>query len=66
MTAAGTAPLLRMEGITKHYGGVRALEEIRRVDPGLNQEICHMMDLGVRTVTLAARDLLEATEPEIA
>ena len=26
---AGTAPLLRMEGITKHYGGVRALEDVR-------------------------------------
>lgn len=44
--------------------GVRDLSEIRRVDPGLNQEICHMMDLGVRTVTLAARELLAATEPD--
>ena len=26
---AGAAPLLRMEGITKHYGGVRALEDVR-------------------------------------
>ena len=26
---AGTAALLRMEGITKHYGGVRALEDVR-------------------------------------
>ena len=26
---AATAPLLRMEGITKHYGGVRALEDVR-------------------------------------
>ena len=24
-----TAPLLRMEGISKHYGGVRALEDVR-------------------------------------
>ena len=23
------APLLRMEGISKHYGGVRALEDVR-------------------------------------
>ena len=28
MTVAA-APLLRMEGITKHYGGVRALEDVR-------------------------------------
>ncbi len=27
--AGGTAPLLRMEGISKHYGGVRALEDVR-------------------------------------
>ena len=26
---AGNAPLLRMEGISKHYGGVRALEDVR-------------------------------------
>ena len=26
---AGTGPLLRMDGITKHYGGVRALEDVR-------------------------------------
>ena len=25
----GTQPLLRMEGISKHYGGVRALEDVR-------------------------------------
>jgi len=25
----GTEPLLRMEGITKHYGGVRALEDVQ-------------------------------------
>ncbi|MET0294240.1 MAG: glycosyltransferase family 9 protein [Phenylobacterium sp.] len=46
--------------------GTRTLEEIRRVDPGFKQEICHMMDLGVRTVTLAAGELLAATEPELA
>jgi ribose transport system ATP-binding protein len=26
---AGAAPLLRMEGISKHYGGVRALQDVR-------------------------------------
>ena len=26
--AGDTAPLLRMEGISKHYGGVRALEDV--------------------------------------
>ena len=26
---AGTQPLLRMQGISKHYGGVRALEDVR-------------------------------------
>ena len=27
--AGGTVPLLRMEGISKHYGGVRALEDVQ-------------------------------------
>ncbi|MDX9997638.1 MAG: glycosyltransferase family 9 protein [Phenylobacterium sp.] len=78
MAAAAGAPTLGLFGPSDEqlYGpwgeharavrGVRTLEEIRRVDPGLDQKICHMMDLGVRTVTLAARELLEATEPELA
>lgn len=78
MAAAAGTPTLGLFGPSDEqlYGpwgeharavrGVRTLDEIRRVDPGLNQEICHMMDLGVRTVTLAARELLEATEPELA
>lgn len=40
----------------------RSLDEIRAVDPDLNQAVCHMMDLNVRTVVQAARQLLIETE----
>jgi len=42
--------------------GPREFEQIRAVDPGLDQHICHMMDLSVEKVVGAANDLLAATE----
>jgi ADP-heptose:LPS heptosyltransferase len=42
--------------------GGRSFEEIRAVDPDLNQSVCHMMDLSVDRVYEAARALLAATE----
>ena len=44
--------------------GPRSIEQIRSVDPGFTQELCHMMDLSVETVGKAARELLAATEPQ--
>ncbi|THD65495.1 glycosyltransferase family 9 protein, partial [Phenylobacterium sp.] len=42
--------------------GPRSYEQIRAVDPGFGQALCHMMDLSVETVGDAAEDLLTATE----
>ena len=44
--------------------GPRSFEQIRAVDPGFGQALCHMMDLPVKTVLAAANDLLKATEPQ--
>lgn len=44
--------------------GPRDYEQIRAVDPGFRQALCHMMDLPVETVTAAARALLDATEED--
>ncbi len=41
--------------------GTRDLEAIRAVDPDFNQALCHMMDLTVDKVIVAARDLLSQT-----
>jgi ADP-heptose:LPS heptosyltransferase len=42
--------------------GPRSYEQIRAVDPGFGQALCHMMDLTVETVAEAAEALLAATE----
>lgn len=42
--------------------GPREFEQIRAVDPGLDQHVCHMMDLSVEKVVGAANELLAATE----
>jgi hypothetical protein len=42
--------------------GARSFEEIRALDPQLNQQICHMMELRVDAVTAAARRLIAETE----
>jgi len=44
--------------------GPREYEQVRAVDPGFTQELCHMMDLSVDTVAKAAKDLLAQTEPQ--
>jgi ADP-heptose:LPS heptosyltransferase len=43
--------------------GARTLEQIRAIDPGLNQSVCHMMDLSVERVYEAARELLAEPGP---
>jgi ADP-heptose:LPS heptosyltransferase len=47
---------------TRVVRGPRSFEQIRAVDPGFGQALCHMMDLPVKTVVTAANDLLKATE----
>ena len=49
---------------TRVVRGPREYEQIRAVDPGFTQELCHMMDLSVETVGKAARELLKTTEPQ--
>ena len=47
---------------TRAVRGPRDFEQIRAVDPGFTQALCHMMDLRVDTVVRAAEDLLAATD----
>jgi ADP-heptose:LPS heptosyltransferase len=42
--------------------GPRSFDQIRALDPGFGQALCHMMDLSVETVTEAAQSLLAETE----
>lgn len=75
MAAAAGAPTLGLFGPSderlyapwgpkgRTVRGARAFEEIRALDPHLNQEICHMMELRVDAVTAAARRLIDETEP---
>lgn len=49
---------------TRMVRGPRSFEQVRAVDPGFSQALCHMMDLTVEMVTAAALDLLAATEPK--
>ena len=44
--------------------GSRSFEDFRAVDPRLNQQICHMMDLRVPTVLEAAEALIDETREE--
>jgi ADP-heptose:LPS heptosyltransferase len=46
---------------TRVVRGPRSFEQIRAVDPGFGQALCHMMDLTVETVAAAAEELLAAT-----
>ena len=48
---------------TRVVRGPRSYEQIRAVDPGFGQTLCHMMDLPVDKVVAAANELLKATEP---
>lgn len=47
---------------TRVVRGPRSFEQIKSVDPGFGQALCHMMDLSVESVVSAARDLLKVTE----
>jgi ADP-heptose:LPS heptosyltransferase len=49
---------------TRAVRGPRDFEQIRAVDPNLDQALCHMMDLSVDTVEKAAIELLAATDGE--
>ena len=74
LAAAAGAPTLGLFGPSDEtlYGpwgpngrfvrGGRELDAIRRVDPGLNQAICHMFDLSVERVAEAALRLLADTQ----
>lgn len=47
---------------TRVVRGPRSYEQIRAVDPGFGQALCHMMDLPVESVVSAARQLIKATD----
>jgi ADP-heptose:LPS heptosyltransferase len=49
---------------TRIVRGPRSFDEIRSVDPGFSQAMCHMMDLTVDTVARAAEALVADTEPK--
>ena len=78
MAAAAGAPTLGLFGPSDEqlYGpwgpkaravrGPRDFQQIRAVDPGLSQALCHMMDLSVETVIQAAEELFDQTRPEAA
>lgn len=79
MAAAGGAPTLGLFGPSderlyapwgpnaRAVRGSRDFETFRKIDPRLDQAICHMMDLGVETVARAAGELLAqvAAEPAV-
>jgi ADP-heptose:LPS heptosyltransferase len=46
--------------------GSRDLDSFRRIDPELNQAVCHMFDLSVESVVDAAIKLLKETEAKVA
>ncbi|WP_411287053.1 glycosyltransferase family 9 protein [Phenylobacterium sp.] len=74
LAAAAGAPTLGLFGpsderlyapygeVSRVVRGPRSFEQIRAVDPGFTQALCHMMDLSAERVTQAAADLLTATE----
>jgi ADP-heptose:LPS heptosyltransferase len=76
LAAAAGVPTLALFGpsderITGPWGpnarvlrGPREFEAFKRLDPALDQAICHMLDLSIDTVTAAALELLAQTEPE--
>ena len=74
LAAAAGAPTLGLFGPSDEqlYGpwgthtlvarGPRSFEQIRSIDPGFDQALCHMTDLTVETVAAAAEDLLTASQ----
>lgn len=73
LAAAAGAPTLGLFGPSNEalYGpwgehtvavrGPRSFEQIKAVDPELNQSLCHMQDLSVEVVVEAARKLFDET-----
>jgi ADP-heptose:LPS heptosyltransferase len=47
---------------TRVVRGPRSLAQLRALDPGFNQSVCHMFDLQVPQVAAAARELFQATQ----
>jgi ADP-heptose:LPS heptosyltransferase len=45
--------------------GPRVFAEFQAIDPGLDQEVCHMMDLSVGEALAAAQTLIAATAEEV-
>jgi ADP-heptose:LPS heptosyltransferase len=78
LAAAAGAPTLGLFGPSDevHYApwgaatrvvrGPRSYEQIRAVDPGFTQALCHMMDLRVEAVAEAAEQLLAETAADYA
>jgi ADP-heptose:LPS heptosyltransferase len=76
MAAAAGAPTLGLFGpsderlyapwgeTARVVRGSRPFEDFKRVDPGLDQAICHMMDLHVETVVRAGFELLDQTRAD--
>jgi ADP-heptose:LPS heptosyltransferase len=48
---------------TRAVRGARSFAEFKRLDPRLDQALCHMMDLSLETVTRAACELLAEVRP---
>ncbi len=73
LAAAAGAPTLALfgpndEAVERPWGpkarvvrGPRSFKTIQSSDPGLDQPVCHMLDLPVETVTAAALELLKET-----
>jgi ADP-heptose:LPS heptosyltransferase len=71
LAAAAGAPTLGLYGpqdeavegpwgpLARAVRGPRTVREIRQIDPGLSQPVCHMLDLPVDTVVDRARRLLK-------
>jgi ADP-heptose:LPS heptosyltransferase len=78
LAAAAGAPTLGLFGpsdetlyapwgpATRTVRGSRSFADFRRVDPALDQAMCHMMDLPAQAVLAAAKALLEETQGEAA
>jgi ADP-heptose:LPS heptosyltransferase len=75
LAAAAGAPTLGLFGPSDErlYGpwgekaravrGARSFADFKRIDPELNQAVCHMVDLSIGKVSAAARQLLQDTDP---
>jgi ADP-heptose:LPS heptosyltransferase len=75
LAAAAGAPTLGLFGPSDEalYGpwgqmtavvrGSRSFDQIKTIDPHLNQPVCHMLDLSVDKVLAAARELFDRSAP---